>query len=199
MNFTDKELKPQEINQVLSGADIGSASKSVRGERIRTSRSLEDKTSVGTLVLKLEQLHREGVIARKVPDRMSLTVFDTANYSKPLPHNHSEETVEELLKLRMPTLFKPFPADIEGMGIFGHYKHPCIALTFATDFLDIESMEAVGALFPGVTLNKVASHLTVARAFSRERAVSALNALEDFLPPQVIFNGASVAVGEKRT
>lgn len=185
------------VSHLRSGVDLTQYQdlSSRKTERIRVSRGVEDVTGLGKIAIKLEQLHKEGVISRKTPSRMALTVFDTASYKQPLPHGHSEESATTLLKSSAPGLFKPFTADVKGLKLFGHQEYPHIGITFATVFLDLEELEVAKTLFPAIKTGKIISHLSVARTFSRERALSTVRVLEEFLPSQISFKVGNVAVG----
>jgi hypothetical protein len=126
-----------------------------------------------------------------------MTVFDSREDPLPENHGYDQESLEEALRTNMPSLFREAPAKAKGLGLFGQQERPFVALTFVGAFFKLEQVGVTAELNPVLDIDDIDTpdvkpHLSVARAFSRERAREVKASLQSCLPPTIIFNPARV-------
>jgi hypothetical protein len=173
------------------------------GLRIRISRKVKNQLDFSS---ELEVWHspvQTGIAQRKSLGSLALTIFDTTQQPLQSMHDYTQESLEDMLQCRLPSLFEESPPiAVTGSALFGSRLRPFIALTLAAGHAHSEQAAVRSLVAPELSLDSRHQldhqpHISLGQVFAPNQAEPIRSLLTPVLPGYVQLSPARIIVEQR--
>lgn len=170
--------------------------------RVRVSRQVKNRKDLEVIPDSLEDFNRLGNVRVRKVARFALTVFDSLPHAGLyLPEEMTEEDLRKDMEEKTPGLFEDIIVSVWHIRQFGSQRMPWVSMEFRDERLIGQIAAVQDIICDGINISSIRSlnrpirpHLSVAQAFTPERAEEVRALVHELCLPPVEFLPAEIQV-----